>query len=112
VITSAGPYSLQKGKTLSNVLIATVTDAEDSAASLLVDKESSWNYVGEPNLLTNIVNTNGQVTASIGAACRGGIGDNVLGLNVFDTQFAVGLGNLTVHIVPNPKPNLGTYPMQ
>ena len=104
-ITPAGPYTVQQGSTISNLLIATVNDQETPAGSLLIDHDLSWGFT-----LSNVLNNGGSVTATINGACGGGLGEYKTELNVIDSNYAAAAAALTVFKTANTAPTLGNYP--
>ena len=93
---------------MSNVFIGTVSDLETAAGSLQVAPQMG-SFNSSPSL-TNIVNSGGIITANITADCDKLTGARQIGLNVIDSQFAVGVGVLNFNVIPNPTPTLGQYP--
>ncbi len=85
--------------------IATVTDAETAAGSLTVTATS----VPAGITVSNIINTNGNVTATIAAACNAALGNNTVQLTVNDGSLTSN-ANFTVNVTANTAPTLGTYP--
>jgi VCBS repeat-containing protein len=80
----------------SNSQIATVADVDNSAGSLTITLQSSPTGI----TVTNIVNTNGNITANVAASCSAALGANTVVLRVSDGQ-ATTNGNLTVNVTAN-----------
>ncbi len=85
--------------------IATVSDGETAAGGLTVTATS----VPAGLTVSNITNTNGNITATIAAACNAALGDNTIGLTVSDGALTA-TANLTVNVTANTAPSAGTYP--
>ncbi len=85
--------------------IATVSDAENSVGSLIVTATS----VPAGLTFSNITNANGNVTATIAAACNAALGGNTVELTVSDGALTA-KANLTVNVTANTAPTPGTYP--
>jgi uncharacterized protein (TIGR03437 family) len=85
--------------------IATVSDAETAAGSLTVTATS----VPAGISVTNITNTNGNVTATIAAACNAALGNNIVQLTVSDGSLT-STADFTVNVTANTAPTLGNYP--
>jgi uncharacterized repeat protein (TIGR01451 family) len=106
MITPAAPLSRQRGSPATVSTIATVSDAETPAGSLVVTTTS----VPAGISVSNITNTNGTVTASVSAACNATLGANTIGLRVTDGGGMTADANLTVNVSANTAPTLGNYP--
>jgi uncharacterized protein (TIGR03437 family) len=85
--------------------IATVSDAESSAGNMLVTATS----VPAGITVSNITNVNGNVSATIAAACNAALGNNTVELTVSDGALTA-TANLTVNVTANTAPTPGTYP--
>ena len=103
-ITPAIGVSRQQGSAASSSTIATVSDLEQTAGSLVVTAPT----VPAGLTLSSIVNTTGTVSANIAAACSATIGANTIGLSVSDGSLSTA-GNLSVNVTANSAPVLGTY---
>jgi len=105
-ITPAAPLSRQQGSPASASTIATVSDAETPAGSLVVTTTS----VPTGLSVSGIANSAGTVSASVAAACDAAVGANTVGLRVTDGGGLSADANLTVNVLPNTPPTLGVYP--
>jgi uncharacterized protein (TIGR03437 family) len=85
--------------------IATVSDAETAAGSLTVTATS----VPAGITVSNITNTNGNVTATMAAACNAALGNNTVQLTVSDGSLT-STADFTVNVTTNTAPTLGNYP--
>ena len=104
ILAAAAP-TRQQGSPGAVSTIATVSDAETSAGSLLVTTTS----VPAGLSVTGITNTAGTVTATVAASCGATLGANTVGLEVSDGDLT-DAADLTVNVVANTVPVLGTYP--
>jgi uncharacterized repeat protein (TIGR01451 family) len=86
--------------------IATVSDAETPAGSLAVEVVSAPAGIS----VTNIVNNNGTITATVLAGCGAAVGQNLVSLRVTDAGGLTSLANLIVNVAANSPPTLGSYP--
>jgi hypothetical protein len=93
------------GSASSVSTIATVSDAQDAAGSLSVTATTVPNGI----TIGNITNTNGVITAAIGATCTAAPGANSITLQVLDSAGDMATTTLTVNVSPNTAPSLGTY---
>jgi hypothetical protein len=73
-----------------------VSDVETPAGNLTVTLVSAPTGI----TVTNIVNTNGTITADVAAGCNAAVGSNTVVLQVSDGQ-ATANGNLTVNVTAN-----------
>lgn len=103
-ITPAVGVTRQAGSAVSNSTIATVSDTEQSAGSLVVTAPT----VPAGLTLSGIVNTTGTVTADLVAACSATLGANTVDLSVSDGLLSTA-GSLSVNVTANSAPVLGTY---
>jgi trimeric autotransporter adhesin len=103
-ITPAVGVARQQGTAVSNSTIATVSDLEQTAGSLVVTAPT----VPAGLTVSTIVNTTGTVTANLVAACTATLGANTVGLSVSD-GFLSTAGNLSVNVTANTAPVQGTY---
>jgi uncharacterized protein (TIGR03437 family) len=103
-IVAGAALMRQQGGTAGNaVIIATVSDAETAAGSLVVTANA-------PGLtFSNITNTNGTITANVAASCNATLGATTVQLGVSDGT-AGATANLTVNVTANTPPVLGVYP--
>jgi hypothetical protein len=97
--------SLQQGTSASNSTISTVNDAESSAGSLTVTAPT----VPTGLTVSNIVNTNGTITADIAASCSATIGNNTVVLQVSDGPLTTN-ANLVINVTTNSAPALSYNP--
>jgi VCBS repeat-containing protein len=93
---TGGAISRAQNGGSSNSPIATVSDVDNSAGSLTVTVQSAPTGI----TVTNIVNTNGTITADVAAGCSAATGSNTVVLQVSDGQ-ATTNGNLTVNVTAN-----------
>lgn len=103
-ITPSVGVTRQQGSVASSSNLAVVTDAESSAASLVVTATT----VPAGLTVNSILNTNGTVTGSVAAACSATLGANTVVLNVSDGSLNTD-GNLSINVTANSAPALGTY---
>jgi len=106
-ITAAKPLTRQAGSAASFSAIATVSDLESDAGTLLVTAPSIPGGLS----VFNIENGKGQVSAGVAASCGATTGANMVGLSVTDGALA-STANLTVTVNPNSAPTAGTYASQ
>ncbi len=106
-ITAAGPLSIQKGTAGMLATVATVSDLDDAAGSLSVTTISGGTATGIT--VSNLVNTNGTVTASLTADCSSA-GSGTLRLQVTDSGGLTATATLTIDVTDNTAPVLGNYP--
>src|SRR5207244_2543834 len=93
-ITAAPILSRQQGSAATTSTIATVSDAETPAGNLVVTVTSAPAGIS----VTNLVNTNGAITANVAASCSATVGANTIGLQVTDGGGATATANLTVNV--------------
>ncbi|MGH9798786.1 MAG: putative Ig domain-containing protein, partial [Blastocatellia bacterium] len=60
--------------------------------------------------VTNIVNTNGVITAVVTADCKAKVGADTITLKVTDGGGLTATADLTVNVTANTPPTLGNYP--
>ncbi len=104
-ITAASPISVNQGDPATTTMIATVSDAEDSAGALTVTAIS----VPSGITITSITNSNGSINAEITAACDAGAGENDIVLQVTDSGGATANATFQVFVrsvLPPPIPNI------
>jgi hypothetical protein len=80
-ITASSPISLSQGDPATSSIVATVSDAEDSAGSLVVSAVS----VPTGMTVSSITNDNGTINAIITAGCDAASGENDIVLEVADS---------------------------
>jgi hypothetical protein len=105
-ITAASGLSLPQGAPATTSQIATVSDAETPAGSLIVTATT----VPSGLSVTNIVNTNGTITADVAADCSAATGDNTVVLQGSDGPLTTN-ANLIINVTTNAAPTL-TYSSQ
>src|SRR6185295_13645998 len=103
-VVSAPAVTRQQGTLASAAPIATVSDAETTAGSLVV----STTTVPAGITVAGVTNVGGAVSALVGAGCTAVVGPNTVGLSVSDGQATTTAG-LTVNVTANTPPTLGTY---
>jgi hypothetical protein len=102
----AGPQmSLCQGASVE-VEIAEVSDAEDFPGSLLVDAASMISGL----TVSDIVNDNGTVTATLTASSSAATGSGTVSMLVTDSGMLTDSANLFITVTPNAAPTLGNYP--
>jgi hypothetical protein len=106
VITPATGLSLQQGGAMSQSTIATVSDNETGAGSLTVTPLTVPTGIS----VTNIVNTNGAISANLAAGCNAATGNNTVVLQVSDGSLTTN-ANLILNVTANTAPTL-TYSNQ
>jgi hypothetical protein len=93
---TGGTISRAQNGGSTNSQIATVSDVDNSAGSLTVTVQSAPTGI----TVTNIVNTNGTITADAAAGCNASTGSNTVVLRVSDGDKS-STGNLTVNVTAN-----------
>ncbi|MFT3745267.1 MAG: MBG domain-containing protein [Pyrinomonadaceae bacterium] len=96
------PPTRQQGSPGTFATIANVTDPDQPAGSLTVTPTS----VPAGISITNIVNVNGQVNATVAADCNAAVGDNPVVLTVTDSNGGSRTGNYSVNVTANTAPTL------
>ncbi|NOT59525.1 MAG: hypothetical protein HOP19_04785, partial [Acidobacteria bacterium] len=96
ITTSSALVRTQAGAA-STATIATVSDAESAAGLLTVTATSVPNGI----TVTNIVNTNGSIAATVAASCAAAPGANTVVLTVSDGT-STATANLTINVTANP----------
>jgi hypothetical protein len=105
VITPAGPIPvIAGGASVVGATIATVSDAQDAAGSLVVTVIASPVGIS----VTSIVNTGGTITATVSATCGAPSGNNNVTLQVIDSEGATSTATLVVSVTPTPAPTTPT----
>lgn len=89
----------------SNSQIATVSDDVAMPGNITVTAQT----VPMGMTITNIVNTNGTITADIAAGCGTPTGDNTIVLKATDGKSLESTSNLVINVVANAQPTLGSY---
>lgn len=103
---SAGQQATVCRNGSATVTIANVSDSEDSAGSLVVNASSEISGV----TVTNIVNNNGTVTATLTANGTATLGIGTISMLVTDTDAMTDTADLSVNVINNAAPVLGDYP--
>jgi hypothetical protein len=103
-ITPVEALARQQGTAASNSVVAMVSDAETAAGSLTVAAKS----VPAGLSVSNVVNTNGTVTADVAALCSASTGARPIQFSVTDGDGVTSTANLTVNVTANAAPTL-TY---
>ena len=105
IIVAAAQFSLTQGSTATNVPIATVSDVDGNAAGTFpVTVTAAFPGIN----LTNIVNTNGTITATVAADCAARIGADPVQLTASDGSltasafFTVNVNSSTPVITAQP----------
>ncbi|MFN0085313.1 MAG: FG-GAP-like repeat-containing protein [Blastocatellia bacterium] len=102
----AGPaLSRQQGSPGAAASIATVSDTETPAANLTVIPTTLPAGIS----LGPIVNANGAISATVAAGCEAAAGPNTVVLSVTDGGGLTAAANLTINVMPNTAPSLGSY---
>ncbi|MDX6228919.1 MAG: hypothetical protein QOI76_2309, partial [Frankiales bacterium] len=102
-VVSGATLSRQQGTAANSSSIATVSDAETAAGSLVVTTGSSTGIS-----LSGVTNTAGTVSGIVGATCAATLGAHPIAVHATDTDGFTGNGTLTVNVTPNTAPVL-TY---
>ena len=103
-ITAGAALTRQRGTAGSVSTIATVSDTETAAGSLVVTATT----VPTGITITSITNAAGTITANVAASCTATIGANTVVLTVTDGNSGTASANLTVNVTANTAPTL-TY---
>jgi hypothetical protein len=103
-ITAAAPLTRQQGSAGTVSTIATVSDTETAAGSLVVTATT----VPAGLTVTSITNTGGAITATVAAGCTATLGANTVVLTVTDGNSGTATANLTINVTANTAPTL-TY---
>lgn len=85
--------------------IAAVGDLETASGNLTVTADS----LPEGLAVTNFVNNNGAVSATVAARCEATVGPNTFFLTVSDESGFVGTAPMTVNVTANGLPAVGAY---
>ncbi len=94
-----------QGSPASNSQIGTVSDDVASPGSISVTVQSAPTGI----TVTNIMNTNGTITANIEAGCSAATGDNTIVLLATDGKALSQTANLVINVAANTAPTLGNY---
>ena len=97
-ITAGSALARTAGSAASNASVATINDTETAVGSLTVAATT----VPTGITVTNIVNTNGTITADVAAACTATVGANTVVFTVTDGGALTATANLTVNVAGSP----------
>ena len=100
-ITPGGPLARSLGESASST-IATVSDVEDAAGTLVVTATS----VPAGIIVTSISNAAGTVTATVAASCTATVGANNVTLQVADSQGGLNTATLVVNVSDPGTPTI------
>jgi len=103
--SSVATISRKQHAAASNSQIATVSDVDNPAGGLTVTVMSAPTGI----TVSNIVNTNGTITADVAADCSAALGMNAVVLQVSDGQLSA-TGNLTVNVTASNPPVITLQP--
>ncbi|MEP7148788.1 MAG: Ig-like domain repeat protein [Acidobacteriota bacterium] len=107
LIPTAGLTRVQ-GNPASNSVIATVSDDVSTPGAIAVTAQN----VPTGMQVTNIVNTNGSISADVRALCNATTGSNTIVLRATDGKGLTQDANLVINVTANPAPTLGNYANQ
>jgi 6-phosphogluconolactonase (cycloisomerase 2 family) len=99
------PAMRQRGSLVSNPTIATVSDAQTPASALTVNVNGAASATVNNITVSNLVNTNGTITANIVVACNATLGTTNFTINVSDGSLTTP-GILMVTVTDNTAPTL------
>lgn len=105
-VISTNPVSLDQNSSILGAQIATVYDDITSASNLIVSVESAPSGI----TLTNMVNTDGAITADVTADCSAPLGANTVTLCVIDGGGLITMADLTINVSPEMTPPVITCP--
>lgn len=103
-ITAGSALARQQGSPGAPAEIAMVMDAEQPKSLLRVEAAT----VPAGVTISNLVNSDGMITATIAAGCNAAVGANTIFLTVFDGEYSATAG-LMVNVAANTPPALGNY---
>jgi uncharacterized repeat protein (TIGR01451 family) len=104
-ITPAAPLTFGQGSTTPGVAVATVGDINTPAGNLIVVMDAAPAGI----ILSNFVNTGGNITATVAISCAAAAGPNLVVLKVTDGGGLSTTANLTVNVTANTPPVQGNY---
>ncbi len=104
-IAAASPLTRQQGSSAVAATVATLSDHQDPAGSLVVTIASAPSGI----VVSALTNTNGTVTAIVTASCTAALGINPVVLQARDSDGAVSAVQLFVNVSANTLPTLGNY---
>ena len=102
VFNSVATITRKQGRSF-NAQIATVSDPDNSAGSLVVTVKTPSSGIS----VTNITNNNGVIKADVAAACNATLGSHTVVLKVSDGNKS-STGNLTVNVIRSDPATLTT----
>ena len=105
-ITAGAALTRQQGSAGTVSTIATVSDGETPAGSLIVTATN----VPAGITVTSIINANGTISANVAADCTATVGANTVVLTVTDSNNGTATANLTGNGSANSAPSL-SYPI-
>lgn len=103
-LTPAATIARTQGATGSVFPLATVSDFQTAAGSLTFSALAPTGIA-----LSNITNTNGQISATIAVDCASITGDRTVFLKATDAQGLTTEGSILVSVANNTPPSLGNY---
>lgn len=108
ILTPTAGLTRIQGNPASNSVIATVSDDVSSPGAIIVTAQT----VPSGMQVTNIVNTNGSISADVRALCSAATGNNTIVLRAADGKGLTQDSNLVINVTANPAPTLGNYANQ
>lgn len=93
--TATAPVNRRRCKAATQATLGTVSDLQEPASSLTVTAQT----IPAEITLTNILNTNGIITANVGAECSSTLGAKTVALKVSDTGFGISTFNATINVI-------------
>lgn len=105
-ITPSSALTRQQGAPASNDVLATVSDAQTANSNLqvfLLNAAAGLN-------ITNLTNSRGTLSASVGAACNAAASPLTAMLLVTDPGGLSATASVTINVTANTPPALGAYP--
>ncbi len=106
LITPGSALTRQQGAPAGNDVLATVSDAQTANSSLQVFLLSASAGLN----ITNLTNSRGTVSATVGAACNAAPIPLTATLLVTDGGGLSATANVTINVTVNTPPTLGAYP--
>jgi len=92
---AAAPVNRRRCKAATQAMLGTVSDGQEPAGSLTVTAHT----VPAEITLMNLLNTNGAITANVGAECTATLGAKTVVLKVSDTGGGVSNFNVTINVI-------------
>ncbi len=108
VVTPTAGLTRIQGNPASNSVIAMVSDDVSVPGAVNVVAQT----VPTGMQVTNIVNTNGSISADVRALCNAATGNNTIVLRATDGKGLTQDANLVINVQANPSPTLGNYANQ